>query len=573
VIKSLSMKKILLSSVALLGLAACACAQPWANAVIDVNKVKTTINSNGDLFWNYSSGRYEVPADSGRHTIFAGATWIGGLDAAGTLHVAAQTYRQSGNDFYPGPVMNTSSYSAATDAQWNQVWKINKATIDSFIIWFANPSVYPGYTVPAVITNWPSNGDVVAGQAAQLAPYVDVNSDAHYDPSNGDYPCIKGDQALFVIYNDDRNTHTESGGAKFTLEVHAMMYAYSAPGSWLDSAIFINYKLYNRSTTDYDSLYWGHWNDYDIGDATDDYVGCDVARSIGYAYNGDANDGATALPAAGTYGANPPAQGLKYLRGPEATPLDGVDNDRDGTIDEADETWAMSHFVYYNNDFSVTGNPAAPMDYYYYLNGYWKNGTTLTYGGNGYGGSTPADFMFPADSDPLGWGTNFVPQAPWDEMSSGNLPGDRRALSSSGPFRFDAGKQMCIDVVSVFGQGAAGPASGIRAMQNASDSAATFYAQNNPCTCDESTVGIASHEHAVVGLYPNPATETVNIVCGDNASGSVIEIADATGKVVHTSTVLSGNSAVVDISNLPAGIYFVRVNKGSVVLSGKFIRS
>lgn len=567
------MKKVVLSSFLAIASSVSLFAQPWIHAAIDVNQVKTVLNSNGDLFWNYTNGVYEVPAGGGAGTVFAASTWIGGLDVNGTLHLAAQTYRQTGNDFYPGPVMSPSSYSAATDAYWNQVWKINKTTVDSFILWSMNPSAYPGYTIPAVIANWPANGDVSAGQAAQLAPYVDVNFDGHYDPALGDYPCIKGDQALFAIYNDDRNTHTETGGAKFTLEVHAMMYAYSAPGSWLDSTVFINYKLYNRSTVNYDNLYWGHWNDYDIGYAFDDYVGCDVGRSLGYAYNGDADDGNSPIPAAGTYGANPPAQGLRYLRGPEATPLDGIDNDRDGIVDESDETWAMGHFVYYNNDFSVMGNPTTPQEYYQYLSGYWKDGSPITYGGNGYGGTVPADFMFPADTDPMGWGTNFVPQPAWDEASSNNLPSDRKALSSAGPFKFDAGKQMCLDMVSVFGRGNAGIASGIRAMQNASDSAAAFYAQNNPCTCDENTVGIAPHESAAVGLYPNPATESVNIICGDNSTGALVEIFDVNGQVIIAQKVVSGNSVVIGTTELPVGVYFVRVTKEAKVLSGKFIRN
>ena len=136
------MKKIILLSllVPLLSVHA----QTWSNATLDINQVETIINSNGDLFWDYQNGHYEVPNDSGASTVFAAATWIGGLDTSGTLHLAAQTYRQSGNDFYPGPVMYTSSYSPATDAFWNQVWKINKTTIDSFVIWFANPGSIPG---------------------------------------------------------------------------------------------------------------------------------------------------------------------------------------------------------------------------------------------------------------------------------------------------------------------------------------------------------------------------------------------------------------------------------------------
>jgi hypothetical protein len=42
---------------------------------------------------------------------------------------------------------------------------------------------------------------------------------------------------------------------------------------------------------------------------------------------------------------------------------------------------------------------------------------------------------------------------------------------------------------------------------------------------------------------------------------------------IALATVLSGNSTVVDISSFAPGIYFVRINKGSVVYTGRFIRN
>ena len=50
------------------------------------------------------------------------------------------------------------------------------------------------------------------------------------------------------------------------------------------------------------------WVDPDLGDNQDDYVGCDVARGLGYCYNGDEDDG-TAVG----YGTNPPAIGVDFL--------------------------------------------------------------------------------------------------------------------------------------------------------------------------------------------------------------------------------------------------------------------
>jgi hypothetical protein len=181
--------------------------------------------------------------------------------------------------------------------------------------------------------------------------------------------------------------------------------------------------------------------------------------------------------------------------------------------------------------------------------------------------------MYPGNSDPWGYGTNMVPQAPWDEQVVSNTPSDRRGVASAGPFAFPANKQMCIDLAYVYGQGSYMPNASVFEMQDAADSAHAFYAQNNPCTCDDNTTGIAHEQSSVAGIYPNPATESINIICGDNATGSLVEIVDVNGKVVKTATVLSGNSVVVPTQDLAPGVYFVRVNKGSVVLTGKFIRN
>ena len=135
------------------------------------------------------------------------------------------------------------------------------------------------------------------------------------------------------------------------------------------------------------------------------------------------------------------------------------------------------------------------------------------------------------------------------------------------------GESECLDFAYVFGRGTNGPPSGIAAMQSAADSAYVFYQNNNPCTCDENPLAVNEPHIAAAGIYPNPANGSINIICGDNSVGSTIEIVDVNGKVVKTSSVLSGNSAMIDISDLASGVYFVRVNKGSVVLTGKFIHN
>ena len=80
----------------------------------------------------------------------------------------------------------------------------------------------------------------------------------------------------------------------------------------------------------------------------------------------------------------------------------------------------MRRFLYYSNTTNGANpsqtDPIAAVDYYNYLKGFWKDGSKFVYGGSGHisdaeaDPDTPCDFMFPGDTDPLGWGTNGVPQ-------------------------------------------------------------------------------------------------------------------------------------------------------------------
>ena len=463
------------------------CTPAAAKTDLDVNNVRTTIMTGGDMWWDLTTARYEIPKGSGAHSIFAGALWIGGLDAGGQLKVAGMTYRQTGNDFWPGP-LDTSSVSidGTVCNQFDRHWKITRKEVDDFVTNQTSP--IPGYSVPLVIQSWPGNGNSSDGQGRFLAPFVDVDGDGFYNYQAGDYPgyditgamgCTRfqlfGDQTLWWVFNDKGNVHSETGAASIGLEIHAQAFGFTTNDE-INNMTFYSYKIINRSTVQMNDTYFGQWTDADLGDAFDDYVGCDVARGLGYTYNGDANDGATAQAGAGTYGANPPAIGMDFFEGPIADTGDLVDNDRDGMTDEPGEQIIMSKFVYYSNDFTVTGNPENATHFYNYLSGFWKDGSPLTYGGNAYGGSTVCDFMFPGNTDPLGWGTNFVPQPYWDEVVAGNLVGDRRMLQSAGPFTLQPGAINYITVGAVWARaGNGGPGASVDLMRTTDDKAQRLF--------------------------------------------------------------------------------------------------
>src|SRR5690606_17793116 len=107
---------------------------------------------------------YEVPKGSRKHSLFAGSIWVGGYDPQGQLKVAAQTYRQDGNDYWPGPLEDNDDVTATTCAEWDRFWKVNKSDIIAFRDVMdrsnnANTSEIENDTRYDAIREWPATGN------------------------------------------------------------------------------------------------------------------------------------------------------------------------------------------------------------------------------------------------------------------------------------------------------------------------------------------------------------------------------------------------------------------------------
>lgn len=449
------------------------CVNATAQADLDINNVRAKILNGGDMWWDIfgnNESRYAVPkppvGQVGPSSQFASSIWMGGYDAGGSLKSAAQTYRQfGGNDYWPGPLSSSATIDPGTCIAWDKFFKINRADVESYYNWVAGGSIggnplLSNPTLPDamdVINNWPAFGP----EGQPLAPYYDVLGDGFYDPASGDVPdfditgergCaaqLYGDQCLFWVFNDKGNIHTETGGAAIGVEIQAQAFAF-ATNDELNNATFYKYKIINKSSFRLDSTFFGIWDDADLGWYRDDYVGCDVGLGLGILYNGLAVDGTGQATA---YGANPPAIGIDFFEGPFADP-DGLDNPASGVPESFlnygdsiidNERLGMCKFMYFNNNTNaVNGNPTAGDDFYQYLTGTWRNGTRITYGGDGTTGSVGCNYMFPGLTDPSGFGvggtlSNPISMPNWDEVSENNVPDDRRFLESAGPFTLQPG--------------------------------------------------------------------------------------------------------------------------------------
>lgn len=64
-----------------------------------------------------------------------------------------------------------------------------------------------------------------------------------------------------------------------------------------------------------------------------------------------------------------------------------------------------------------------------------------------------------------------------------------------------------------------------------------------------------------ISVYPNPASDKINITCGD-LKMEKIKIYDLSGKTVLEKNI-AGNSAIINISALDKGVYFLEIKTGS----------
>ena len=526
---------------------------------------------------------FEYPKGTRKTTIFNSSFWAGGLDEQNVLHFAGERYKQGpgiagGIDFQPGPIATQRN----TDylMKYLRVWKVSR---DEIIYHNAN-YWKSGYNPPDAILNWPGNGDTGNGEAAQLAPYYDKNGDGHYNCMQGDYPIIRGDQTIFLMFNDDLE-HTESFGNRIKMEVHAMVYGYSNPeDTAVYNSIFVHYDLINRSNTTYHDFYTAIFTDIDLGMADDDYIGCDVANSSFYGYNGRLQDGDGQYWA---YGLNPPVQSITILAGPRKDE-DGIDNPADncsesinglnygnGIID--DERLGLSSFMYFNHQSSgippYMFDPMYAPEYYDYMRGIWKDGTQMQYGGNGHpttGSVGPAcKYMFPGDSDPNNWGTACVqPNGGynqngkfWTETEARNKEGDRRGMGSMGPFTFRPNQVQEIDVAFHVAQTTPGiPGSGIANlsanlnMMRQRVSAGELVIPNNSLGFNREIFDTPN-----IRLYPNPAGSYITVeISGTDISTSQFTIYNLIGNEVSKGTITDFPRQTINIANLKSGIYLIK---------------
>jgi hypothetical protein len=143
------------------------------------------------------------------------------------------------------------------------------------------------------------------------APWDDNDGDGIYTLGI-DEPKIFGDETIFFVANDLDTATTLStyGSNPIGLEFQVTTFGYNS--ELLKDVVFKKFKIINKSDDEITDMYLSYWTDDDLGDANDDYVGCDTLINLGYTFNGDNNDNLY-------YGTPPPAVGHLIVQPPIAT--------------------------------------------------------------------------------------------------------------------------------------------------------------------------------------------------------------------------------------------------------------
>jgi hypothetical protein len=357
-----------------------------------INNVTSVFRNDGHAdrdFTSYSFGNsgFFFPNRTNRSVVFdAGVMWTAKL--RDTFYVGGSNYEsglQPGRILSPGVAENPALPK-------NRVYRVRP---DYATASFVVESQIENKSVEQIASQYAL--DWLEWPASEGAPFQDRNNNGIYEPAI-DIPGKPGaDQTLWYVCNDldtllpfpQQSLRRKAMGA----ELQVTIWGYNRSGV-LSNVMFRQYRLVNKSLVPFDSMYVMQWSDPDLGDAGDDFAGCDTTLHLGYVYNGEMFDSEY-------YPLQPPSVGYQFLIFPMTS-----------SIYEA---------VYSTFQFWPT-----------YRHGearYWNN---LMRGLFPYGGAFvhplfPNPTRFWLDGDPV-TGTGRL-----DGVISS--PSDRRIGSSVGPFR------------------------------------------------------------------------------------------------------------------------------------------
>ena len=479
---------------------------------LDIGGIAASVTPMPGQFNRYglvSGAGFEAPKGEGVNSIFSASPWVIGNEGE-VLHSASPFYEHALGDTtkpWAGPLANDMDEDY--HKRYHQVWKLDRNMIEDHIAHWADS----GYEMPYAIGTWPGNGDLDNGEPAQLAPYKDLDGNSVYEPGEGEYPLIRGDQAIYRVLHSEPDLLTSADPMQ--LDIHVMTYAFAdVTNADVYNTVFTNFRIVNRGVTNYTNARFGQFADLDIGCGGDDFVGCDSTLNLFFAYNWDELD--EDCSGYGGYQVQPPAQGVMFLNRPMTSHRNYDNVGMPGSVDFLD---AMQG----TND----GLPFMELGY-------------------------PTHFQFP--------GGNFTETI--------QAPSGRQSVGATGPFDFAPGDTLCIDMAFPFARATTGGAyASVEALKLRAIAVQAFYdAQNIGCSSNPDVANGISETRNSTGLrlYPNPANNTLYIERERGTAPAQVIVRSMSGATVATAVwPREQQRLIIDLSDIAPGVYAVEVMDGT----------
>ncbi|MBL7803435.1 MAG: hypothetical protein JNL02_06850, partial [Saprospiraceae bacterium] len=375
------------------------CTTPSAEETLHGNRLRVRLTADGNAKQVTGSTSFVADYDGSpfpKLNLWTGGLWLGGLDTAGNLKLAASSEFTYWKHYLPGPLQPDTNMTQVQCAYWNKIWKVSRAEIEKHRADYADNQqieepagailAWPGKGNPYFVI---MNGFPLPNDTTSLAPFYDRGGDGVYDPFDGDFPHPNGlvpdiavSEMLWMLFN--------SGGSNLDCEIQSTVWALDCIGNdVLNSTYFQSFKIVNRGNTALDSFILGIWQPGGMSCySPSSYIGtkADLQTVFVYKINPDSEASCNMMPG--------------FMERPPVGALTMLNTDLYKSIYMSNTSIGI--FPY------AVSQPNLPAGYYNFLNGRWNDGSLLTYGWSGYNPTNP--FAFPVDhyftddpNDPIGW--------------------------------------------------------------------------------------------------------------------------------------------------------------------------
>jgi len=538
--------------------------------LLDVNRFKLAINNKGILadVDSYLIGDFDESI-----VLFSGGFGLSGY-ANGELWANAVMSASRIEDYQPGKVgsepqdpYNLNYILRSSDTEFGNSWQSWKKAVE------------------------------------RGAKFIDGDNDGTYNPidlnENGiwnegeDKPDLIGDVTAWSVFNDG----VPSEFRRFevspkNIEVRQTVFGYSPKThKELDGVYFIRYIIENKSSQQYDSVYFSHMSDPDLGSAYDDLLGSDTTMKIGYAYNEREDTEFENSPSIVSAILQTPAvfiAGVTYTDNNNNqnydfgidTPIDTANIYNGKYFDEQKiigaKNQGITSFLQYMHSHPTMGDPDSKFEMRNYQLGLTKTG----------GNINPCEWEY---GDVFGLDCTIVNP---NFMYSGNpftnngwintSANDQRMMLNTGPFTLKPNEPVEIIVAYAVDRGNTSLESIDLAKIRAKD-AIGFYSTNFsyvPVGVKDKPQSQLPTEFSLSQNFPNPfnPSTTIKYAIGETRQGTQnvkLIVYNMLGQEVATllnKLQKAGNYEVsFDASNLSSGIYYYQLVSGNFTIVKKMI--